>query len=66
MAMEVAVTKKKVVEEGDDYAIKPTAVTPSVDTSSWPLLLKNYDKREFLLSVFLLMCQLRRARASWA
>lgn len=27
-----------------DYTIKPTAVTPSVDTSTWPLLLKNYDK----------------------
>ncbi len=28
-----------------DYAIKPEAVTPSVDTSTWPLLLKNYEKR---------------------
>ncbi|KAI0408035.1 pseudouridine synthase [Xylaria palmicola] len=27
-----------------DYSIKPTAVTPAVDTSTWPLLLKNYDK----------------------
>ncbi|GAW12503.1 hypothetical protein EKO27_g2632 [Xylaria grammica] len=27
-----------------EYAIKPTAVTPAVDTSNWPLLLKNYDK----------------------
>ncbi|KAI8913907.1 centromere/microtubule-binding protein cbf5 [Powellomyces hirtus] len=24
--------------------IKPTSVTPSMDTSTWPLLLKNYDK----------------------
>ncbi|KAI9009515.1 pseudouridine synthase [Gaertneriomyces semiglobifer] len=24
--------------------IKPSSVTPSMDTSSWPLLLKNYDK----------------------
>lgn len=50
MAMEVAVTKKTKVqknEDGQDYAIKPQAVTPSIDTSSWPLLLKNYDKREF-------------------
>ena len=31
-----------------DYQIQPTASTPAVDTSSWPLLLKNYDKREFL------------------
>ncbi|KAI0205240.1 pseudouridine synthase [Astrocystis sublimbata] len=27
-----------------DYSIKPTAVTPALDTSNWPLLLKNYDK----------------------
>ncbi|CAF9922994.1 MAG: centromere/microtubule-binding protein cbf5 [Gomphillus americanus] len=27
-----------------DYQIQPTASTPAVDTSSWPLLLKNYDK----------------------
>ncbi|KAI9797508.1 MAG: centromere/microtubule-binding protein cbf5 [Piccolia ochrophora] len=27
-----------------DYAIKPEAVAPTVDTSQWPLLLKNYDK----------------------
>lgn len=30
----------------DEYSIKPQAVTPALDTSSWPLLLKNYDKRE--------------------
>jgi hypothetical protein len=29
-----------------DYSIKPEAVTPVVDTSKWPLLLKNYDKCE--------------------
>lgn len=29
-----------------DYSIKPEIVTPAVDTSTWPLLLKNYDKRE--------------------
>lgn len=28
----------------DDYSIKPTAVTPALDTSNWPLLLKNWDK----------------------
>ncbi|KFY10476.1 hypothetical protein V492_04996 [Pseudogymnoascus sp. VKM F-4246] len=27
-----------------DYSIKPEAVVPAVDTSTWPLLLKNYDK----------------------
>jgi len=33
-----------VVKDKDvDYTIKPEAVTPAVDTSSWPLLLKNYN-----------------------
>ncbi|ORY28483.1 pseudouridine synthase [Naematelia encephala] len=27
-----------------DYAIKSESVTPKLDTSQWPLLLKNYDK----------------------
>lgn len=27
-----------------DYMIKPEAVTPKLDTSKWPLLLKNYDQ----------------------
>jgi H/ACA ribonucleoprotein complex subunit 4 len=27
-----------------DYAIKPEALTPSIPTSEWPLLLKNYDQ----------------------
>jgi H/ACA ribonucleoprotein complex subunit 4 len=36
---------KKVAEE-EDYSIKPQAATPALDTSTWPLLLKNYDKRE--------------------
>ncbi|KAI0434754.1 pseudouridine synthase [Xylaria sp. FL1042] len=35
-------TDKNAAEAG--YTIKPTAVTPAVDTSDWPLLLKNYDK----------------------
>ena len=29
-----------------DYAIKPQNLTPAVDTSDWPLLLKSYDKRK--------------------
>ncbi|EGV61091.1 centromere/microtubule-binding protein cbf5 [Yamadazyma tenuis] len=28
----------------EDFVIKPENVEPSKDTSSWPLLLKNYDK----------------------
>ncbi|EEY14087.1 centromere/microtubule-binding protein CBF5 [Verticillium alfalfae VaMs.102] len=31
--------------EEEEYSIKPQAATPQLDTSSWPLLLKNYDKR---------------------
>ncbi|KIK71155.1 hypothetical protein GYMLUDRAFT_66363 [Collybiopsis luxurians FD-317 M1] len=27
-----------------DYAIKPESAAPKLDTSDWPLLLKNYDK----------------------
>jgi len=27
-----------------DYMIKPESTTPKLDTSQWPLLLKNYDK----------------------
>ncbi|XAR60578.1 tRNA pseudouridine(55) synthase [Bertholletia excelsa] len=34
------------VEAADtgDYLIKPQSFTPSVDTSQWPILLKNYDR----------------------
>ncbi|KAG7008050.1 25S rRNA (uridine-N(3))-methyltransferase [Physcia stellaris] len=31
-------------EEDVEYTIKPEATTPAIDTSSWPLLLKNYNK----------------------
>ena len=27
-----------------DYALKPESTAPPLDTSQWPLLLKNYDK----------------------
>ncbi|KAI1075623.1 putative rRNA pseudouridine synthase [Whalleya microplaca] len=37
-------TKGDIKPNEDEFSIKPTAVTPSVDTSTWPLLLKNYDK----------------------
>lgn len=29
----------------DEHIIKPQTTTPAADTSDWPLLLKNYDKR---------------------
>ena len=28
----------------EDFAIQPEKVTPTLDASKWPLLLKNYDK----------------------
>ncbi|KAH6772122.1 NAP57-like protein [Perilla frutescens var. frutescens] len=42
--------KKKTAEEDGnkndavDFLIKPQSFTPPVDTSQWPILLKNYDK----------------------
>ncbi|KAL6509078.1 centromere/microtubule-binding protein cbf5 [Orobanche gracilis] len=42
--------KKSMTKEDDektdavDYLIKPQSYTPAVDTSQWPILLKNYDK----------------------
>lgn len=32
------------VEKDGDYLIKPQSFTPSLDTSQWPILLKNYDR----------------------
>ena len=40
--MAVAVAKEEM-----DYMIKPEAAASKIDTSEWPLLLKNYDKRTF-------------------
>ena len=40
MTMDVV---KKVEEE--EHIIKPQATTPAIDSSTWPLLLKNYNKR---------------------
>merc|ERR1712000_85183 len=37
MAMEV-------VRKEEEHVIKPQAVAPAIDTSQWPLLLKNYEK----------------------
>lgn len=39
--------KDKKEEKGNDPSkliIKPESTTPKLDTSKWPLLLKNYDK----------------------
>ncbi|KAH7033507.1 centromere/microtubule-binding protein cbf5 [Microdochium trichocladiopsis] len=37
-------TTKDGKPEEKDFTIKPSAVTPALDTSQWPLLLKNYEK----------------------
>lgn len=39
-------TREQVVSAqlNGDYAIKPETLQPALDTSQWPLLLKNYDK----------------------
>eukprot|EP01112_Ceratiomyxa_fruticulosa_P004419 TRINITY_DN1497_c0_g1_i1.p1 TRINITY_DN1497_c0_g1~~TRINITY_DN1497_c0_g1_i1.p1 ORF type:complete len:504 (-),score=149.89 TRINITY_DN1497_c0_g1_i1:269-1681(-) len=31
-------------QQSSDFLIKPQKTTPALDTSKWPLLLKNYDK----------------------
>jgi len=46
---ELVKKKKKVKSLGDiqkdgDFLIKPTTTTPPLDTTDWPILLKNYDK----------------------
>lgn len=35
----------KDTKKDDEHVIKPQTTTPAADTSDWPLLLKNYDKR---------------------
>ncbi len=40
--MATVVAKQEADEE--EYTIKPQASTPAVDTSEWPLLLKDYNK----------------------
>ncbi|XP_050259855.1 H/ACA ribonucleoprotein complex subunit 4-like, partial [Quercus robur] len=33
-----------VPDNNKDFVIKPQSFTPSIDTSQWPILLKNYDR----------------------
>ncbi|ORX40093.1 centromere/microtubule binding protein cbf5 [Kockovaella imperatae] len=40
----LAAGKVAELQQEGDFAIKSEAVTPTLDTSQWPLLLKNYDK----------------------
>ena len=44
----MSLVKVKKVEEEDEQIIKPEAVAPNLNTSDWPLLLKNWDQRKFL------------------
>lgn len=37
--------------KAEDAVIKPENVGPSVDTSTWPLLLKNWDQRTLSLGL---------------
>lgn len=44
-AADPAATPAPAAAAGDhDYMIKPQSYTPSIDTSQWPILLKNYDR----------------------
>eukprot|EP00897_Mesotaenium_endlicherianum_P007465 jgi/Mesen1/6747/ME000344S06031 len=41
---DVADTSLGALQASTDYLIKPQGSTPQLDTSQWPILLKNYDK----------------------
>lgn len=34
-------------DDGEEKIIKPDATTPAIDTSGWPLLLRNWDQCKF-------------------
>jgi hypothetical protein len=43
----ILVLAAKMTASGNaEYTIKPEATTPAIDTSDWPLLLRNYNNRE--------------------
>jgi len=44
MADSKALVKKGGDNAEEEYSIKPQTTVPSLDTSTWPLLLKNYDR----------------------
>ena len=46
MAPAAPLTREQVAsaQHEGDFAIKPEKIQPKLDTSQWPLLLKNYDK----------------------
>ncbi|KAJ6749673.1 hypothetical protein OIU85_000320 [Salix viminalis] len=40
----VTETDTNPTDAGKDFMIKPQSFTPTIDTSQWPILLKNYDR----------------------
>jgi H/ACA ribonucleoprotein complex subunit 4 len=42
----MALVKKENVADEDNQIIKPEQISPNVNTSDWPLLLKNWDQRK--------------------
>lgn len=56
--MTMDIVKAGAAEE-DEQIIKPQATAPAVDTSEWPLLLKNYERRTS-------PCETSRPGASWS
>jgi H/ACA ribonucleoprotein complex subunit 4 len=44
----MALVKQKQADgEDEEMVIKPENVGPKIDTTEWPLLLKNWDQREY-------------------
>lgn len=43
----MALVKQQANSEEDEMVIKPEKIVPKVDTTEWPLLLKNWDQREY-------------------
>jgi hypothetical protein len=42
-------TMASMQEKNLEFAIQPQAAAPAIDASEWPLLLKDYDKREYAM-----------------
>ena len=50
-------------DEGDDQIIKPENIGPKLDTSEWPLLLRNWDQCMLTISSRSCACTLLRRSA---
>jgi len=44
MGSSLSERRRSALGEMDEFQIKPTDKVPAIDTSKWPLLLRNYDK----------------------